>query len=270
MPWVRGVARDIPDFWERAVVVSRGGMGRLYHPDVETVDLYSLRSVDEVAAENRTAKDELGVNKPVRQTEWELDVSREVSRQYAVGSWHHPRGMCAVLMPYWEGKAGLLSAAAHLDISLIEKPPKPDWLPERYTAVKWYHREGKYDRDVIREWLQIVDGLEDRGTVMWVGDGSGYDRHIDGTNRFCLSMPPGPAEDNLYRQAQVIAHAEKFVGTYGGTAQLALRLGVPTVCFYPGREPRHRAWNQWVAHQTGVPFVSGSLCELPLMRSVLG
>ena len=46
MPWVARAAQQIPDFWSRAVVVSRGGMGRLYHPGVETVDLYQMRSVD--------------------------------------------------------------------------------------------------------------------------------------------------------------------------------------------------------------------------------
>ena len=270
MPYVAKAAQFIPDFWSRAVVVSRGGMGRLYHPGVQTVDLYALRGVKEVASENYLAKEELGVNKPLRWTQWEKDVCEEIG-PYQGYEVMHPSGMVAVLKPFWDGLAGWKTAAAHCDVSLIPKPPKPCWLPEKYTAVKWYHREGVKDEGVTQAWESIVSRvLYEDGHLVWVGDGgSGYDRHVDGSTWMIRAMPPGPPEDNLYRQAQVIAHAERFVGTYGGTAQLALRFGVPTVALYPGREPRHRAWNQWMADETGVSFVSGSLSDLPLMRSIL-
>ena len=267
MPFVAKAASMIPDFWSRAVVVSRGGMGRLYHPGVETVDLYALRGVKEVTSENYIAKEELGINKPVRWTQWERDVCEEIG-PYQGYEAMHPQGMVAVLQPYWEGLAGWQAAAAHCDVTPIPKPPKPDWLPERYTAVKWYHREGVRVAGVARVWTELVLALD--GDVVWVGDGDGYDRHVDGHHAGCLWMPRGPVEDNLYRQAQVIAHADRFVGTYGGTAQLAVRLGVPTVAFYPGKEPRHRDWIQWMANETGVPFVSGALSDLSLIRSVLG
>lgn len=247
------------------MVVSRGGLGALYHPGVQTVDLYALRGVESVVAENRRARAEFGVNKPLALTAWERDVWTELGHTAIV----HPSQMVTACRAFWEAREGLRSVAARTDVTPLMKPPKPDWLPEHYTAVKWYHREGVEHAGVTAAWQRIVRDLAARGPVVWVSGGGGFDQHVEGCRGELQAMPEGPVDDNLLRQAAVLAHADRFVGTYGGLAHLALRLGVPTVALYPAKEPRHRAFNQWIARETDVPFVSGSLADMDVMRAVV-
>ena len=244
-------------------MVSRGGLGKLYHPGAQSIDLYSLRSVESVAAENTRAREEFRLRKPLKVTPWEQSVADELGLPMV-----HPRPMVEAFRWFWVGACGVHGMTDQTDLTPLVKPPKPEWLPDRYTAVRWYHREGKRDVDAEMFWRLLMTELCDRETVVWVGSPFKHDDHEDGV-RCGLSMPPGPPEDNLYRQAAVLAHADRFVGTYGGTAHLALRLGVPTAAFYAGKHPQHRHWNQWIARKTGVPFVSGSIKDVELMRDVL-
>jgi hypothetical protein len=45
-------------------------------------------------------------------------------------------------------------------------------------------------------------------------------------------LPKLPAHENLAILSAVLGRAERFIGTYGGMQQLALRLGVPSIGLY--------------------------------------
>jgi hypothetical protein len=103
-----------------------------------------------------------------------------------------------------------------------------------------------------------------------------YDDHADipmtGPNIHHLPLDLAP-EDNLMAQAAVLAHATAFIGTYGGVAQLALRMRVPSVSVwhtFGGTLHAHLALSSWLAQATQTPFLAGSLSDTALWAQVVG
>ena len=102
--------------------------------------------------------------------------------------------------------------------------------------------------------------------------------HVDDHQDFRIGgenvwhIPPLEPRDNLALQAAVLSKATAFVGTYGGFAQLALRLGVPSMSLYEkwhSTAPMHKVLSDLVALKSGVPFHVMRLDQAGLWRGLL-
>jgi hypothetical protein len=282
-PFIAWLASQVKDFATRAVVVTRGGLAPLYGSTVPTVDLYQLRTVTEIRRENLYDYKQLKLQKQTRQTDWDTRVIEDAARLLNLGpTYHtvHPAWMYWGLAPYWEETQGLryLQKFTHYaPIPKLAKYPGSEQLPPGYVAVKFYGRATlPYpDPDVERFIQRTVATIAAQAPVVILASASEYDDHadipIEGPNVFTLGRDC-PPEQNLLVQASVLAHAKAFVGTYGGMAQLAVRMGVPSVSVWKefgGTAHAHLSLQSWISKATRVPFVTGSIEDAGLWQGVL-
>lgn len=288
-PFLSWLAKQVKGFDQRAVVVTRGGLAPLY-ATVATrgMDLYALRSVTEVRRENLYDQKHTGLLKQVRPTDWDTRVLEDAARALQLGPvFHtvHPAWMYWGLAPYWEEAQGLRYLHAVTDYAPIAKPaafPGSESLPPVFVAMKFYNRatfpypDGDVEAFVGRCAAMIAAQVP----VVLLSSSSEYDDHSDlpiqGPNIFSLTPPPGqpgvPPHENLLLQASVLARAKAFVGTYGGMAQLALRLGVPSVSLWKefgGTSHAHLSLQSWISKATNVPFTAGSLTDAALWQGIV-
>ena len=284
IPMLRWLATKVPKFDQRACVVTRGGLAPLYqHVAARGYDLYALRSVTEVRRENLFDQQQTGLLKQMRPTAWDEQVIADTAQALGLGALYHtvhPAWMYWGLEPYWADDAGMKYLAAVTDYALLPKPALPEGcppLPKQFVAVKFYSRATfQYPHPEIADFVTRTVGVLATQTPVVVLASSGeHDDHSDiacsGPN--IISLPADlPAETNLLWQAAVMSRATAFVGTYGGVAQLALRLGVPSVSFWKewgGTAFGHLALSQWLSKVTKVPFVASSMDDAWLMSQVL-
>jgi hypothetical protein len=283
-PFLAWLAKQVKGFEKRAVMVTRGGLAGLYGPLVTRgVDLYTLRTVTEVRRENLYDQKTTGLLKQVRQTDFDTRVLDDAARRLQLGPVYHtvhPAWMYWGLAPYWEEQAGLRYLQSVTDYTPIAKPPKPpggDALPPVYVAMKFYRRATfPYpDAEVEAFVAKTAATIAAQVPVVLLSSASDYDDHsdlrIEGPNIFTLGGEITPHE-NLLVQASVLAHAKAFVGTYGGVAQLALRLGVPSVSLWKefgGTAHAHLSLQSWISKATNVPFAAGSLTDASLWQGAL-
>lgn len=283
IPFLARIGQKVKRFNERAVIVTRGGTGVLYrHLATQAIDLYSLRAVKDVRRENLRGQVDTGLLKQTQVTEWDASVlddaadALKVQRPFHV---IHPAWMYWALEPFWAEEAGVKYLVSLADYTPIPKPQlAPECpLPPKFVAVKFYSRHTfPYPHPEVGEWVQkAVATIAAQTPVVVLASDSEYDDHADlaivGPNisRLATDVPP---EQNLAMQASVLAHATAFVGTYGGVAQLALRMGVPSLSVYAqwgGTSHAHYALSSYLSKTTGVPFILGSLADSQFWRQVL-
>ena len=265
----------------RCLALSRGGMGRLY-PAAHAVDLYTLRTVDQVRLENQVDYESSKMLKQFRVTAWDLQVAEEAAeRQYGKGTrWHllHPSWMYWLFDPVWHERATLKHVAAHTDFAPLPVPALPDGveLPTAFVAVRFYERHTFTLHDQVQKLTrEMVQGVARKYPVVLLNQPTCYDDHADlplaGPNIFTLPQV-GPS-DNLLMQAAVLARCQAFIGTYGGVAQWALRYRKPSLSVYTqfsGTMQAHRTLSHVLAAQLGVPFEMTDLRALALWRAALG
>ena len=274
--WAMEWGKIAPD---RVVVISRGGGAVLYGWPT-AIDLYRLRSVEDVRLENQYDAQATGIQKQLTVTPWDADVLKEAGRQVLgrTARFHvlHPSIMYQTLAPFWEEARGMKFLQSMTDFVPLPKPKTDLGLPPRYVAMKWYSRHtfpfphpdtGAFVQAVTQSVLQqgvpvvlLTSGVvtDDHGEILVKGP------HIH-------TLPAVPADQQLALQAAVLGKATSYVGTYGGMAQLALRMGIPSVSWwsaYGGTAHAHLALNHWLGHATKVPFVTGSMAEAQLWRQV--
>lgn len=282
LPFLTYLATKVPKFKERAIVVTRGGLALLYAQLAErAMDLYAIRSVKDVRRENLfdhqvTHKGQ--TQKQLQDTEWDRRVGEDVARDLDLGPVYHtvhPAWMYWALSPYWDEDAGLKYLTSLATYAHLPKPALPDGcpLPPQYVAVKFYGRATfPYPHPDVGDFVQqVVATLAAQVPVVILGVGNDYDDHfemaIQGPN--ITTLPSVGPEQNLAVQAAVVAHAQGFVGTYGGFAQLALRLGVPSASVYyqwGGTSHAHLCLSSWLSKAMGVPFVVGDFKDVALWR----
>lgn len=311
LPFLRWACTKCGIDAKRMVVVSRGGAGALYGPfpvnaDVQSwpdrsIDLYSLCSVRDVSEENIYDSLRTKVQKQIRCTAWDRTVLREAAeRVLGKGARYHilhPSWMYWALAPFWEEQRGLGYLLSMADYTTLLKPQMPmatyetygpnedgsttaqaPWmdLPERFVAVKFYRREPTFplSADTIPFVQHVVSTLAQQTHVVLLNSDHGGDDHSDiivkGPN--ILALPQVPPEQNLALQAAVLGKATAFVGTYGGVAQLALRMGIPSVSFYTtfnGTASAHLSLSNFLSQRTGVPFVATSIRDCDLLKQVV-
>ena len=283
-PMMAWLAKNIKGFSERAIIVTRGGMAPFYAGVASrAVDLYTLRSVTDVRRENRYDAKMHGLQKQVRPTTWDERVLEDAARTLGLHPGYHvvhPAWMYWGFAPYWEEAQGLRYLQKFTDYTPVAAPapfPGSEHLPKYYVAVKFYARatfpypDAKVEEAVAR----IVATLAAQVPVVLLGSAGDYDDHrdlpIQGANVIIIEAGVPPHE-NLLLQMSVLSRARAFVGTYGGMAQLAVRLKVPSVSLWKafgGTAHAHLSLQSWIAKATNVPFVAGSLTDTSLLQSVL-
>jgi hypothetical protein len=305
LPFLNWCAKRIHRFVPRMVVVTRGGVGDtlygmggknifaqqptdsphmwVFATHEQYIDLYSLRTVREVAQENIYDSLKTKMQKQVRCTRWDKAVLRDAATR-VLGKdarYHilHPAWMYWALDPFWSEDRGLKYLLSMTDYTPLPKPiVSTDGivLPERYVAVKFYRREPTFpiQHDTAAFVQHVVSLIAQQTHVVLLNSGHAGDDHADltlsGPN--IHTLPKVPPEQNLALQAAVLGKATAFVGTYGGVAQLALRMGVPSVSFWTqfgGTCAAHLSLSNFLSQRTGVPFLTGSLADYQLWQQLI-
>jgi hypothetical protein len=301
VPFLLALAARVPDFWSRAVVVSRGGGSALYgrwskpEPNVnadegptefwqpvKAVDLYTLRSVTEVRRENLKDWSDTKLQKQTRVMPWDRTVLAEAAKVAGIdGSYHtiHPSWMYWALEPFWDERMGLRDLLKLTDYQPLHKPPPPvtiDALPAQYVAVKFYGRATwpHPHPETTAFVADVVGRIAQQIPVVLLNSGHDGDEHIDMqiTGPNIHTLPALPPEVNLGVQLALIGRAQAFVGTYGGLAQVALRMGIPSLSVYGvfgGTAHAHLSLSSWLSKAMNVPFAVGGLAECGLWRQTL-
>ena len=282
-PFVAWLSKQVPDFAKRAIIVTRGGAGHLYPAmAAQGVDLYALRTVTEVRRASLKEQRKTGLLKQIRETDFDRLVLKDAAKAHGFGlPYHvvHPAWVYWAGEPYWAGAAGVAHLQAMSDFARLPRPSIPlEGLPPQYVAVKFYGRATfPYPNPHVSSFVRrTVATLAAQTPVVVLQSGDAYDDHTDihvvGDN--VLAVGAGvPAHENLGVQATVIGRATAFVGTYGGTAQLALRMGVPSASFWAefgGTSPQHLFLNQWLGMATKTPFLAGSIDDAHLWGQLTG
>lgn len=282
MPFLTWLAKQVPGFDQRASVVTRGGLAPLYGKVAhQGIDLYALRSVTDVRRENLSDHMESSLQKQLRITGWDEDVLDDAADALKLGPLYHtvhPVWMYWGLEPYWSEQVGLRYLLDYADFTPIAKPTIQCELPPRYVAVKFYSRKTfPYPHPDVSDFVaRTVTTIAKQTPVVLLSSSGEHDDHSDivcaGPNISTLPPDLSP-EQNLYVQASVLAHATAFIGTYGGMAQLALRMGVPSVSFWHewhATAHAHLSLSSWLSKMSGTPFLAGSINDSVLWGQVVG
>jgi hypothetical protein len=280
LPFLRWLSAQVPKFDQRACVLTRGGLAQFYASVASKGhDLYALRSVKDVRRENLADYKQTALQKQIAMTEWDQVVLDDAAKACGIGPVYdvvHPAWMYWALTPFWEDHAGMRYLTSLTAFDPLPKPARPEGLPEKYVAVKFYGRATfPYPEPEVSQFIQRIVGTMAAQIPVVVVPGGAYDDHVDVplTGPNIISVADLKPETNLYSQAAVMAHATAVVGTYGGTMQMALRMGVPSVSFWKefgGTARAHLALSQWLSVHSRVPFLTGSITETGLWQQVCG
>lgn len=275
LPFLRWACTTYGIAPERCIALSRGGMGALY-PAATAVDLFTLRTVEEVRLENQVDYEQRKMLKQTTVTPWD----RRVAADAAGGAHHlvHPSWMYWLFEPVWEERISLRHVAAHAEFAPLPVPPLPEGLtlPDKFVAVRFYERHTFPLHEQVQTLVRdMVRGLASKHPVVLLNTPLFVDDHTDlpiaGPNMHVLPLV-GPAQ-NLLLQAAVLARCQVFVGTYGGVAQWALQYRKPSLSFYThfgGTAHAHRSLSHVLAAQTNTPFEVADLRTIKLWQAVLG
>jgi hypothetical protein len=283
LPFLTYLAKQVPGFDARASVVTRGGLAPLYkHVAHQGVDIYTLRRVSDIRRENLYQAKKSGSQKQHIQTPYDTAVLADAADALDLRDPHHihPAWMYWALSPFWNEDVGRVYLQSLTDYTVLPRPSLDDpemSLPPAYVAMKLYARHTlPYPNAEVSDALKrLVATIAAQVPVVVLASGNEYDDHHDiplaGENLHYLPEDIAP-EQNLLLQAALISKATAFVGTYGGSAQLALRLGVPSVSLWQhfgGTCAAHLDLSYAIARATSTPFVAGSLVDLDLWRQCI-
>lgn len=279
LPWLAAVRARYNISRDRLIAVSRGGAG-LWYDAAQTMDLYDYVPIVKLRQTNVADSLATGSIKQHRRTAWEQTLLPALAQDMGLRRYHvlHPSRMYQHLTPWWEGAMGqtdLLRVLRFMPIP-VPAPPLTLPLPERYIAVRFYDRYTWRLTESLRTWVAtLVEGLARHLPVVLLDCGLHADEHTDfpiqGANIQSLEGHV-TVQNNLAVQSAVIAKAQAFIGTYGGTMQLAVRLGKPAVGFYEkfeGTAWAHKQLVEWVAMQQGTPCFIGRPDDARFVREMM-
>lgn len=264
----------------RCLAITRGGAGVLY-PHMATADLYQLRSIEAVRQENHyDAQYNGGIQKQTRVTEWDRDVVHEaVRQQFGRGTRYHllhPAWMYQLLEPWWAQTRGLVHLESMTEYQPLARPTYDGLtLPPEFIAVKWYARSTFQPSEPVKQLVSQVTGtIAAQIPVVLLNTGHGGDEHADitVTGPNIHTLPATAPHRQLELQLAVIGRAKAYVGTYGGLAQTALRMGVPALTYYEkwgGTALAHLWLSDYLAKRSNTNFQVGNLSDLALWRTAL-
>lgn len=279
LPFLRWFTKAYKVDPKRFVALTRGGAAILY--GCNAVDLYRLRSVDAVRLENQYDWQATKLQKQTQFTEFDRIVAKEAAA-HVLGrgeKYHvlHPSWMYWALAPFWEEQRGLTYLASMTDFEPIGKVPALQMeLPAHYVAMKWYDRPTlpMHDPKVQQFIGNLVAVLGAQSKIVLLAGSPNCDDHADliVNHPSIVMVPAASPEQNLAQQIQILAKAQAFIGPYGGMAQLALRLGIPSASFYTefgATALAHLSLSLTLSKKTKVPFLVGSIDDAESWRRVL-
>lgn len=279
LPFLRWAIKTYGIAPARLVHVTRGGAGVLY--GTEGIDLYQLRSVDTVRLENQYDWQRTKLQKQTVMTTWDRHVLKEAAAQVLGRGerYHvlHPSWMYWALAPFWDEQRGMDYLQSMTDYQPIPKVKRLDVeLPAKYVAMKWYDRATfPAQEPAVQDWIgQVVTVIGAQTPIVLLTGHPATDDHADVRieHPSVHVIPAASAETNLAQQIRILSHADAFIGTYGGMAQLALRLGVPSCSFYRqwgGTSHAHLSLSSWLSKRSGVPFLCGSVDDGQAWRRIV-
>src|SRR6185295_565015 len=281
IPFLRRLVKRLNIDPARLIPVTRGGMSALYG-FATGQELYSLASPKDVRIENRIQH---AKHQQLKQTHWikfDREVMDDAARQLGITKYQtlHPGWMFARLGPYFDSHMGLyqLEQEALFDPLVVPAIPNGLALPEKFVAVRFYLRYTFQAHPQMIQFAQeSIRQIAQQTPVVLLNSGLHLDDHID----INVKAQPNVAklsdlttltpENNLAVQAAVLGRSLGFVGTYGGLAQLAMRLGKPSVSYYQewgGTSIAHKHLADAIALKMGLPCIVQKVGELPLLQSV--
>lgn len=282
IPFVRRMAKRLNINPARLIPVTRGGAAALYGMEPGP-DIYSLVTPQEVRIENRIQQ---AKHQQLKQTHW-IEFDREVIQKAAAALelkdylTLHPGWMFTRLGPYFDSRMGLqqLERDAFFDTLTVPALPAGLTLPEKFVAVRFYLRYTFQPHSQVIAFAQeSIRQIANGSPVVLLNNGLHVDDHIDVNgkphpNVLKLSdLTTLTPENNLAVQSAVIGRALGFVGTYGGLAQLALRLGKPSVSYYQewgGTSIAHKHLADAIALKNSLPCIVQKVGEIPLLQAVV-
>ena len=239
LPWLQRFRQQYGIPKERLIAISRGGAGQWYDM-AQAVDLFDYVPPDRLRKAMLKDSAQHGSVKQYRLTTWERKLIPLIAEDLGIRRYHvlHPSWMYQGLDDYWHGKASVEVALKGFTFDTLPVPHAPLALPlpERFVAVRFYARHTWPMSEDLQIWTaNLVDRLAKRIPVVVLDPPFHADDHQDfvfsGPNILSIA-PYVTLQNNLAVQSAVIAKAQAFVGTYGGTMQLALRLRKPSMGFY--------------------------------------
>lgn len=247
------------------------------------MELYDLRTPQEVRIENRIQQQRHGMLKQTHVTDFDRQVIRDAADSLKIGAYLtlHPAWMYQGLRPFWDASRGLAwlqEQARFAPLPSLEVGGLT--LPQNFVAVRFYFRATfKPSPTAIEFAKHTIRMIAKTQPVVVLDNGGLYlDDHLDYVpkdepNVSVLSqMVPLTPQNNLAVQSAVLSKALGFVGTYGGMAQLALRFGKPSVSVYDewqGTALPHKHLSEALALQIGKVFQVVRVGDLPLLQTVL-
>lgn len=282
IPFVKRLAKELNIDPERLIPVTRGGADALYGM-ATGIELYDLRTPQEVRVENRVEHAKYQMLKQTHWTAFDRAVINDAAKARGLSYYLtlHPHWLFSQVGPFFEGGISLKQLEARALFEPLTVPTLPDgvMLPDRFVAVRFYFRYTfPYHPSLIAFAQESIKQIASHTPVVLLNSDVHSDEHID------ISMKPLPPnvyrltdlckvtpQNNLAVQAAVMGRALGFVGTYGGLAQLALRLGKPSVSYYHewgGTSMAHKHLADAIALQCGLPCLVFKVGELPLMHAV--
>lgn len=278
IPFVKRFAKRHNIDPDRLIPITRGGAAALYGMG-QGPDLYTLRTPKDVRIENRI---EHAKHQQLKQTHW-IDFDRQVIKDAAkslgLTKYHtlHPGWMFQRLGPYFDSRMSLTALERDAYFEQLTVPMLPDGLllPEKFVAVRFYLRHTFPGQPQLVKFAQeSIRQIAKHTPVVLLNSGIHADEHLDiqiKDTPNVLTLPELPPERNLAILASIMGRALGFVGTYGGLAQLALRLGKPSVSYYHewgGTAIAHKHLADAIALKDGLPCIVQKVGEIPLIQTV--
>ena len=227
---------------KRVIAISRGGVGGWYGGIADRyVEIFDLVEAGEFARQAAARRDS-GDQKQITSSDFDRGLIRLAMERLGIRDavvWH-PGLMYQLLRAFWHGDRSLDFLFRHTDYrgtaSISTAAANPP-LPRQYAAAKFYAGPALPDTETNRHVVgDLVQRLATRMPVVMLDTAWSVDEHhdyaFDGTPGVTTLRPSLDPRTNLGVQTQVIAGASLFVGTCGGLAWLAPRLGVETLAVY--------------------------------------
>lgn len=269
---------------ERFVPISRGGAAAWYGMPTG-FELYALRTPQQIRVENRKQVMTTGLLKQDHVSDFDRAIVRDAADASKVTRYHmlHPAWMYTRLAPFWTLYRGLTWLNPQLRFATLPAPALPDHvtLPEDFVAVRFYSRStfpGR-SKQINAFMAATLHTIQQDLDVVVLDTELSLDDHMDLTleatgprlhhlSEYVTLRP----ENTLSVMSAVVTRARGFVGTYGGFAQLALRLGRPSVSFYQEWEKTsiaHAQLAQTLAIRSGMPSHVLRIGDVPMLNTIL-
>lgn len=264
---------------ERLIVLSRGGAGAWYGAG-RSVELYDYVPAQDLRLAALHASRKNGSVKQLDETALERHLIQLIAARLNLRRYHvlHPSRMYRALEGWWHDRLPTKVVLDQLRFTDIPTPAVPldVVLPERFVAVRWYHRYTFPMNDDTLVWAQrLTQAIAQQVPVVVLTSSLYQDDHWDfpitGPNITVVGAD-WPARENLAIQSAVIARSVAFVGTYGGTMQLAVRLRKPSAGFFLDFQKTayaHKMLTEWLGTRMQVPVFIGRPQDADFVRQVV-